>query len=294
MPLRPAGVLAACALVAAGAGLRTDAKAHPQRMFVTVRDSSGNLIRSLQPADFVVVEGGKPREVTSATLATALRARVALLVDNGFVAGGTVTPLRTALNGFLSVLAAEDEVAVGTLSPQFRVRVKPTSDRLQLTDAVNSLFAAATSGTALLDGVLEMDDRFVKPAYDRWGVFVIVTSDSPEVSGRPLEDFNRRIRELGLRGARAHAVVIELSSQARGNEPELSRALTQSTGGSYDSIATITALPDKMKAIGADIANTKKRAADEYVIEFMRETDNAPVDVSVKAAGAHVRVSMTP
>ena len=283
----------ASAMAVAGSGAAR-AKTHPQQLFVRVLDRAGNPVHDLSAGDFEVNEGGRRREVTRASLVGLLRTRVAVLVDNGFLIGQTVTPLRSALESLVTSLSPDDDVALGTLSPQFRIRVKPTSDRTTLLGSIDTLFAAATSGTALVDGLVEMDDRFVKPARDRWPVFVIITSDSPEVSGRQIEDFNQRIHDLVQRGARVHAIVIAYSSQARGNEPEMCMALTQSTGGTYEPVATITSVPDKVKRIAATIADTKTRAGEEYVIEFGRESDAAPIDVSVPIPGVTVHVSMAP
>lgn len=296
MESKLAGALASLTVAAlvGGGGARVHAKPRPQQLFVSVLDRTGTPVRDLGAADFEVREGGKRRDVARAALATALKSRVAVLIDNGFLTGQSVTPLRTALQSLVDGVPPETEVVLGTISPQFRVKIKPTTDRRELHAGIDTLFATTTSGTALIDGLIEIDDRFLKPARDRWPVFVIVTSDSPEVSGRQIEDFNSRIQELAQRGARVHAVVIAYSSKARGNEPEMCMALTQSTGGTYDPVATITSVPDKVKAIGMRISETLQRAADEYLVEFTRESDRDPIEVSVPIPGVVVHVSMAP
>ncbi len=275
-------------------GTPIQAKNHPQQLFVTVLDRTGTPVRDLTASDFQVSEGGKRREVTRVAQAAGFRSRIAVLVDNGFLSGSTIIPMRTALESLLADIPAEDDVVLGTISPQFRIKVKPTADRRELRAGVNTLFASTATGTALVDGLMEVDERFVKNARDRWPVFVVITSDSPEVSGRQLEDFNRWIQELVSRGGRAYAIVIAYGSTARGNEPEMCMALTKSTGGTYERIAALTGLPGKVKAISAAITSVKVRAADEYVVEFTRETDNSPIDVSVPVPGVTVSVSLAP
>lgn len=286
--------LSAAALVAGGAAVRVHAKPRPQQLFVSVLDRTGTPVRDLSAADFEVREGGKRREVARAALATALKNRIGVLVDNGFLTGQSVTPLRAALESLVDGVPPDTEMVLGTISPQFRVKLKPTADRRELHAGIDTLFAATTSGTALIDGLIEIDDRFLKPARDQSPVFVIITSDSPEVSGRQIEDFNSRIQELAQRGARVHAVVIAYSTKARGNEPEMCMALTQSTGGTYEPVAAITSLPDKLKAIAARINDARTRAADEYLVEFTRESDRDPIEVSVPIPGVVVRVSTAP
>ena len=290
----------ALATVSAAAALATilpaaiHARSRPQQLFVTVLDRTGTPVRDLTAGDFEISEAGKRREVTRAGLAKGLRERIAVLVDNGFMTGSTITPVRSALESLMAGVPEDDEFVLGTLSPEFRVKVKPTADRRELLAGVNMLFANTTSGTALIDGIVEVDDRFLKNTRDRWPVFVIITSDSPETSGRQIEEFNRRIQELVQRGARAHAIVVSYSTKARGNEPELCMALTQSTGGTFDPIAALTSLPDKLKGIAARIANARLRAEDEYLVEFARESETAPIEVSVPVPGVTVRVSLAP
>jgi len=217
-----------------------------------------------------------------------------VLVDNGFLSGSTIIPMRSALESLVADMPAEDDIALGTISPQFRIKVKPTADRRELQAGINTLFASTATGTALMDGLMEVDERFVKTAPDRWPVFVVITSDSPEVSGRLLEDFNRWIQELVGRGGRAYAIFIAFGSAARGNEPELCMALTKSTGGIFERIAALTSLPGTVKAVSAAITSAKARAADEYVIEFTRDTDKSPIEVSVPIPEVTVRVSLAP
>src|SRR5437762_1803943 len=78
-------------------------------------------------------------------------------------------------------LPPEHEVMLISTGLQLRVRVQPTLDRKKLKDAAAGLFTDG-GGTALMDSVLETDDRFLKKAEERWPVFVILTTDGREVS----------------------------------------------------------------------------------------------------------------
>jgi len=283
-------VFAAAAVVPIG--LR--AAAHTQHLFVRVVDENGRAVRTLSAADFKVTSGSRRFEVARAALAADLRHRVALLVDNGFMAGASVGPMRAALDGLVAAIPPADDLVLGTLSPQFRVRVKPTARRDELSTAIGMLFTAQTSGTALIDGIVEIDDRFVKNVPDRLPVFVIITSDSPETSGVQIEEFNRRVKDLVRRGAVVYAVVVAAGAEGRGNEQELCLSLTRSTGGTYDPIATATALPDRLRLIAGRIANATARAADEYLVEFTAPDDVAPIDVGVGMSGVSVHASFTP
>ena len=60
---------------------------------------------------------------------------------------------------------------------QARVRVPPTTDRKKLKDAAGGLFSDG-GATILSDTLLEIDDRFMRKAEDRWPVFVIVNTSN--------------------------------------------------------------------------------------------------------------------
>src|SRR5262249_38308483 len=158
--------------VAAGAQ-KPSGKGRARQVFVDVRDRGGAPILDLQPGDFDIQENGVRREVTRAALATAPM-RVGLLVDTSDAAAPAITQVRPGLLQFLDTLPPEHEVMLISVGRQLRVRVQPTLDRKKLKDAAGGLFGDG-GGTALMDSLLEADDRFLKKAEDRWPVFVILT-----------------------------------------------------------------------------------------------------------------------
>jgi hypothetical protein len=181
--------------------------------------------------------------------------RVALLVDNGFLVGNSINSMRAGLQAFVDGLPPQDEIMLATIAAPFRVRQAPTTDRKKVKDAIGLIFIEG-SGTQLVSGVMETDNRFLKPAKDRAGVIVVVTTDGPETSGDHIAEFNKWLRDVNARQVVAHAVVLT-HAEGRGNEAQICMSLTQSTGGRYESIATVTTLPDKLKTIAAVIAEKR-------------------------------------
>jgi hypothetical protein len=181
--------------------------------------------------------------------------RVALLVDNGLLVGNSINSMRAALQAFVDGLPPQDEIMLATIASTFRLRQAPTTDRKKLKDAIGLIFIEG-SGTQLVSSVMEADNRFVKPAKDRAGVIVVVTTDGPETSGDKIAEFNKWLRDLNTRQVVAHAIVMT-HAEGRGNELQICLSLTKSTGGRYESIATATTLPDKLKAIASVIAENR-------------------------------------
>ena len=94
-----------------------------------------------------------------------------------------------------------------------------------------------TSGsTILLSGLLEMYDRFLRNAIDRWPLMVIVTSDGEEGSAAvDTAKFTAAAQDMQMKDVIVHAVVLSVMGQ--GLEVQISNALTQATAGHYDSIS---------------------------------------------------------
>ena len=87
-----------------------------------------------------------------------------------------------------------------TTGRQVRVRVPPTIDRRKLKDFAGGLFGDG-GATPLRDALLEIDDRFLRKADDRWPVLVLIAGDGAESSATANEQkFSRWLTDLPARG----------------------------------------------------------------------------------------------
>ena len=203
----------------------------------------------------------------------------------------------TALVSFLDALPPDDEVLVVTTGRQVRVRIPPTTDRQKLKDFAAGLFNDG-GGTRLMDGLLEIDDRFFKKAESRWPVFVVFTSDGIEGSAGAREnEFMRWTLMLGPRGITAHALVLK-SIKGRG-VPEaigipdiVAENIAQNSGGEYSVMNTTAILPDKMKGIGETLARAHRNMSGWYAVDIQTTaTEFTPVIVNVARDGLLLQVS---
>jgi Mg-chelatase subunit ChlD len=173
---------------------------------------------------------------------------------------------------------------------QVRVRVQPTADRKKIKDAASGLFLDG-GGTPLMDGLMEIDDRFMRKAEDRWPVFVIITSDGSESSaGANEKKFNDWLAVLPVRGFSAHAISIKYRG---GGMPEIvAQHVAATAGGSYDYINTSNSLPEKMTAIAQRLSSDYEHAKSRYQITYLTDAaDVRPVDVGVARDGVHLEIS---
>jgi hypothetical protein len=274
----------------AAAQSKNAGKTHVRHIFVSVTDAKGAPVDGLSAADFTVSEGGQPRVVSKAGPAKDPM-RIALMLDTSDAAAPALTHMRSAVANFLDALPPEDEVILITTGRQMRVRVPPSTDRRKLKETAAGLFTDG-AGTVLMDGLLEIDDRFFKKADDRWPVFVIFTSDGTEAStGSREKEFMKWTPMLGPRGITVHAFVMK-TPKSSGMPEIVAENLTQNSGGRYDVMNTTTALPEKMKALGEKLALDHRNMSMWYEVDIQTDaTEIAPVDVAVRREGVRLQIS---
>jgi len=264
-------------------------KTHVRHIFVSVTDAKGAPVDGLTAADFKVSEVGQSRDVVKAGPVTDPM-RIALMLDTSDAAGPALNHMRTGAVALLDALPPEDEVILITTGRQMRVRVPPSTDRKKLRDTAAGLFTDG-AGTVLMDGLLEIDERFYKKADDRWPVFVIFTSDGTEAStGSREKEFLKWSPLLGPRGVTVHAFVLK-TPKGSGMPEIVAENLTQNTGGRYDVMNTSTALAEKMKALGEKLALDHRNMRNWYEVDIQTDSDVAPIDVAVAREGVRLQIS---
>jgi len=282
-------VIAAVLAVAAAGSQGKTTKPHPRQIFVSVVDRTGAPVVDLTTSDFDIHEDGTNREVVKAGLAQ-VPMRIALMLDTGDGMDKALNHMRTSIAQFADAVPPPHEIMIVSTGRQVRVRVQPTPDRKKIKDAAAGLFLDG-GGTPLMDGLMEIDDRFMKKAEDRWPVFVILTSDGAESSaGANERKFNDWLAVLPSRGVSAHAVSIKYRG---GGMPEIvAQHVTLTAGGLYDYINTSNSLPEKMTAIARRLASDYDHAKSRYAITYITDAaDPRPVDVGVAREGVRLELA---
>ena len=187
------------------------------------------------------------------TLSAAPAMRVALLIDTSAATAASMVQIRTAVGAFLDSLPPEHEVLLVTTGRRAQVRVPPTSDRAKLKS--NAAGLTSDSGpTALMDALVEVDERFMRKASGRWPVFVIVTGDGSENSKDTEEQgFNHWVTDIVKRGVEVNAVV--LKSASIGLPDNIASMLVRATQGHYSSMSPpATTLPSTLTLLADQLA----------------------------------------
>jgi hypothetical protein len=177
--------------------------------------------------------------------------RVVLLVDSSSTMSSMLIEFRAGLAAFVDTMPESAEVALISTGGQLRIRVPPGSDRERLRKAV-ATFASDGGANSFLDTLLESDRRFMKPAFGRRQVFVVLTTDEPSRSDPPVEEYNAFMRDFRSRGGRAYGVIV--GRNAMGIASEILQNLTRNTGGMTRSVVVPNAVPELMREVGVEVA----------------------------------------
>lgn len=176
---------------------------------------------------------------------------VALLVDTSDGVGQAMTQIRAAVAAFADALPLGHELMLVTTGRHTQVRVPPTSNYQKVKNSASGL-TADHGPTPLADALIEIDDRFLRRARDRWGAMVVITGDGSESSIRTDDQgFNEWLSAVSRRRISIDAIVLQF--QPNGMPEVIARAATRATSGRLENTTAANALPDKLKAIAEQL-----------------------------------------
>jgi hypothetical protein len=259
------GVRSIVSVSAAGPTTRT--------IYVTVTDGNGQAVPGLTPADFVVKESGKEREVVSVAPASE-KMRLALMVAHP-IAG--VTNVRQGLAEFIRRLCPSAEIALFMITQRAEKLADYTSNPDLLVDAIRNLPLSQTGASAVVpEGVLEVAKQFEKARPAR-PVIVLATTEQ----GLAVEDPEYILSQIAKSKAQFWAV-----SVGKGGSASLSIADgPQQSGGRCIPIVTLEGFQAGLKQVADDLSS-------QYLITYtlpdgVKASDR--IGVSLKKAGVTLR-----
>jgi VWFA-related protein len=267
------------------------AQALRRSMYVSVLDKEGAPVPNLGPADFIVREDKRTREILTVEPATAPM-QVALLVDNSGRSRNNIRDIRDATNEFIKGMTSgvvRNEVAVVTVAERPTVMVDYSADQPRLLTGAGRIFTQPDSGAYLLDGIFEVSQGFKKREASR-PVIVAISTNGPELSNRYHDQIVGALRGVGA----AFSVVMVgtppsdvLSSEGRERSLTLSQG-TQDTGGRYDNVLAASALAGRLKQVANELTH-------QYLVTYARpDTLIPPERVTINGKDANLTVRGTP
>ena len=258
------------------------------QLYAEVLDPSGTIATDLTPADFTVAEDGNEGTVLSAELGN-VPMRIALLVDNGdrIAEANAVNPLRDGLAAFLDTLPPQHEVSLLTIARNIQQRVDFTTDRDELKESANEIFADRGAGTVLLDGINETWDRRFDEG-ERFPVFVLVLTDGRESSSFYNDDeYAEFIGMLISNDIAVHTVIF--SERGGSNVSQYSLNITENTGGLYENLASETGMADSLTMIATRLGENYEQVSKRYRIIYERpDPPGAQISIQLNRPGYNV------
>jgi hypothetical protein len=228
-------------------------------VFVSAVDRAGVPVAELTPDDIIIREDNVAREVLRIAPATDPM-QIALLVDNSTAAEPLVGDYRRALPRFIDALAGDapagrrNEIALITLAERPTIRADYTPDPKPVVEAAQRIFAIPSSGSYLLDGIIETSRGITRRNSTRPVVVAIIT-DGPELSNR---QYTQVLDAFEASGATLHVVTI---GPARNEDYDRSYVIdrgTRDSGGSNHNLLTGTALEEHLQKLAAQLTRQFK------------------------------------
>jgi VWFA-related protein len=278
--------LVALSLAAAGATLR--AQAVEQTLYVGVVDKAGAVVTGLGERDFVVREDQVVREVLRVVPADEPM-QIALLVDDSQAADPFIRDYRQALQAFVAAVINDEvgvkhQIAIITLANRPTIITEYTSNPAELQKGIGRIFAQSSSGSLLLDALIETSQGIMKRASTR-PVIVALTTEGAELSQRsyaqvltPLKASNAALHVIGLGRP---------TNQSQDRSIVLSRGPAE-TGGVYDTLLASTALTGRLKQLASELTQ-------QYRVVYARPRSLIPPEkITVSAAKPGLTARGTP
>jgi hypothetical protein len=232
--------------------------------------------------------------------------QIALLIDNSVVMRNRVAELRRGVSAFIKALRPGVQLSLITLAERPTILAPYTTDRDVLEAAVGRLIPH-DAANYVLDGIAETSQALASRRGSR-SVIAAVTGRGPEYSHREYPEVLRIVRDNGTPALHVLMVggldVNQAIGQAQ-RDPRISDVhaggperdillgrLTKDTGGRYEDVLSLTAIPTKMQQLASELSSQYKvvYARPQRLIP-PKNTEVSARDPKLKARGMVVRDS---
>ena len=239
-----------------------------RQVYLSVLDKKGAPVQGVGPADFVVREDGKPREVLDVRVADQ-PLTVALLVDDSQAATEATSHLREGLAALLERLHGKAQIALITFGERPTVVSDYTKDTEQLKQRAARIFPRPGAGAYLLDAISDASRGLTKRETER-PVIVAISFEGVEYSNRHHQPV---LDELMKSGAALHVIAVGTPSSSLEDEMRNRNIViadgTARSGGRRDQVLAVSGIPDKLKQVGDELVH-------QYVLTYGRPDSLVP------------------
>lgn len=277
----PSSVLFLWIAIFAAVGVCVWAQA-PQvfQFYISATNADGMPVKELGPDDVIMSENGVRQKVAKVE-PVSIPIKLTIAVDNGLESADAIAHYRIGLKGLVEALPPEVEVTLITTSPQPRMVVKPTTDRVQILRGIN-LFAPESSRPRWSDAVVEFSQRLQKEAKDRMAkpylpILVMVSTISLETRSYEPPDIQKAVEYLMTRKAKVNAVLastragtVALADTDVNQQANVALPTTKATGGRFETLAVANKLDTLLPEWGHDLATLATQQGAQFRVTVER------------------------
>lgn len=262
-----------------------------REMFVSVLNKADEPVMTLAPADFIIREDGRLREVLRARRATD-PIDIALLVDTSQALGRQVADVRSALESFIAKMAGHADIAIISLGDRPTIYTDYTRDAGKLKDGVGAVFPINGAGAYVLDGIQESLKGLAKRQPERAAI-VVIWAGGIEFSNASYDPLLTTLEESR---AALHVMTVgtglpgdAMGTEGRNRELVFDRGTTLS-GGRRQNVLSSMGLTGAMNKLAAELLG-------QYRVTYARPDTLIPpakIEAGVRQAGLTVRGTPIP
>lgn len=256
-------------------------------VYVTVTGDKGALVTDLAPADFVVKEGGKERDIVKVEPATAPMT-IAILVEESLSGDRSV---REGVFNFAQKMGDKSKIALFLVGRRAVQLNDYTADLQPIVNAINTKFGlnAVTQDENFTEAVYEVAKNLEKIESSRRVIVAVAIENRQSSSMMP----EQAMDELQKSGALFYAATLPGSNGSAGlgsmvDEASRGKILgdgTKQTGGRRQEVTRTTGLPGVLQSFSDELLH-------QHAITYMLPDGTKPdprFSISAKRKGLTVR-----
>jgi hypothetical protein len=252
---------------------------HGQRQlqfFVSAVDAANQPVDDITASDLIVTEDGVAASIVKLEPLN-WPVKVTVLVDNGLGTQELLVQWRNGLKAFFTALPTGVEASLLTLAPQPRWIVRPTNDRVQLTNGVDRVTPDSVAAR-FVDGLIEFGNRVDQENADNkrhFPILLVLATTGPEGSSAPERDIQRMFQRFERHSVAAHIVMLTTSARtvnevSGARQVIVGKLASEITGGMYEAIAAQNRITPLLTEFGDQIASVARRQTKQYRVTIDR------------------------
>jgi hypothetical protein len=262
---------------------------------VSAIDEKGEPITDLKPEEVLMSETAGKATVTKLE-PFSLPVKVTITVDNGDQSADALPHYRAGLKGFVEAFAEGTEFTLITTSPQPRMVVRPSTDRMQVLRGVNG-FAPEQEKPRFTDALVEYSQRLQKEVKDPKvklyvPVLLMVSTASNESSSYQPPEVQKALEFMVGRKVKMFVSVNSTRSGDATATADLNTnrqaiiaiPATKAMDGRYEAIAIFNRLQSLLPEMGKQLADYQKRLASQHLVTVQRAAagpmENLRIEIS--------------